>query len=189
MTYPLRLTGGKVVLRDFTLADVDDMLRVFGDDRVTRWLSFDSRDRDQTRARIENAVKNAQRTPRTEFYLAVATPDDDRAIGFVRLVHSGNRGEDIGCAIAADAWGRGYGADAHRLILDFAFRDLGVERVCGWIPLDNTTRMTALEENGALGKLGFAPDEVRRDHVFINGAWRDCMLNSVSAEEWARRRP
>ncbi|MBH1937123.1 GNAT family N-acetyltransferase [Streptomyces sp. AV19] len=188
MTYPLRLTGDKVVVRDFTIADVDDMQRVFGDDRVTEWLSFDSRDRDATQERIQSAIKNAHRTPRTEFYLAVALPDDDRAIGFVRLVHSGHEGEEIGCAIAAEEWGRGYGNDAHVVILDYAFRELGVERVAGWIALDNTTRMRALEPDGALGRLGFAPDEVRRDHVFINGAWRDCMLNSVSAEEWNRRR-
>ncbi|MFF4602341.1 hypothetical protein ACFY12_06220 [Streptomyces sp. NPDC001339] len=42
--------------------------------------------------------------------------------------------------------------------------------------------------HGALGKLGFATDEIRRNHVLINGSWRDCNLNSVSAEAWSRRR-
>ncbi len=98
------------------------------------------------------------------------------------------RGEDIGCAIAADEWGHGYSTDAHRVMLDFAFHELGVERVAGWIPLDNEQRIEALEEHGAVGKLGFVTDEIRRDHMFINGSWRDCDLKSVSAEEWSRRR-
>ncbi|WP_369359990.1 hypothetical protein [Streptomyces sp. cg2] len=55
-------------------------------------------------------------------------------------------------------------------------------------PLDNEQRIKALDEHGALGKLGCATDEIRRNHVFINGSWRDCDLNSVSAEEWSRRR-
>ncbi|MGW1071437.1 GNAT family N-acetyltransferase [Streptomyces sp. NPDC002537] len=186
--YPLRLVGNAVVVRDFTLDDVGDMQRVFGDDRVTKWLSFDSRNHDETRARIEEAVKSAQLSPRTEFYLAVTRREEDRAIGFVRIEHSGTQVEDIGCAIASDEWGHGYGTDAHCVILDFAFRELGVRRVSGWIPLDNEPRMKALEEHGALGKLGFSPDRIQPDHRFINGAWRDCMLNSVSAEEWNRRR-
>ncbi|WP_172387061.1 GNAT family N-acetyltransferase [Streptomyces sp. MNP-20] len=138
-------------MRDFTLDDVDGMLRVFGDGRVTQWLPFDSRNRDETQARIEAAIRNARAFPRTEFSLAVAKRDDNRAIGFIRLVHAGSQGEDIGCAIAADEWGRGYSTDAHRVILDFAFHQLGVQRVAGWIPLDNEQRIKALDEHGAVG--------------------------------------
>ncbi|WP_372407100.1 GNAT family N-acetyltransferase [Streptomyces luteireticuli] len=188
MAHPLRLIGDKVVVREFHPDDVEDMQRVFGDDRVTAWLSFDSRDLDETRVRIEKAIENARAVPRTEFYLAVTTLDDEaHPIGFVRLVRSGSRGEEIGCAIAADEWGRGYGDDAHRVLLDFAFGELELERVAGWIPLANTKRMKALDENGALGRLGFVPDRVAPRYVFINGTWWDCMLNSVTAEEWRRR--
>ncbi len=76
-------------------------------------------------------------------------------------MHTGSQGEDIGCAIAADEWGHGYSTDAHRVILDFAFHELGVQRVAGWIPRDNEQRIKALEEHGALGRLGFATDEIR----------------------------
>ncbi|MEI5102837.1 GNAT family protein [Streptomyces sp. PmtG] len=120
--------------------------------------------------------------------MAVSKKDGGRAISFIRLVHAGDHGEEIGCAIAADEWGHGYSTDAHRVIRDFAFQQPGVQRVCGWIPLDNERRIKAFDEHGAVGGLGFATDEIRRDHVFINGAWRDCNLNSVSAQEWSRRR-
>jgi L-amino acid N-acyltransferase YncA len=36
---PLSIKGEHVVLRDFTLADVEDAAAVVGDHRVTRWLS------------------------------------------------------------------------------------------------------------------------------------------------------
>ncbi|MGW5116052.1 GNAT family N-acetyltransferase [Streptomyces noursei] len=188
MTYPLRLVGDKVTVRDFRVEDVDDMQRVFSDDRVIKWLSFDSRDRSETQARIEGAIKSAQLSPRTEFFLAVTERDEDRAIGFVRLVRSGSQGEDIGCAIAADEWGRGYSTDAHVVLLDFAFGNLGLEKVSGWIPVDNAKRINSLVEGGSLARLGFATDRVARRHEFINGAWRDCNLNSVSAADWSHRR-
>ncbi|MGW5819402.1 GNAT family N-acetyltransferase [Streptomyces noursei] len=188
MTYPLRLVGDKVTVRDFRVEDVDDMQRVFGDDRVTKWLSFDSRDRSETQARIEGAIKSAQLSPRTESYLAVTECDEGRAIGFVRLVRSGSQGEDIGCAIAADEWGRGYSTDAHVVLLDFAFGSLGLEKVSGWIPADKAKRINSLAEGGSLARLKFTTDRVVRRHQFINGAWRDCNLNSVSAADWSHRR-
>ena len=55
-SYPLRVAGRHVVLRDFRVDDVDAAFAVVGDDRVTRWLSFDSRTRDQTAAMIAGAI-------------------------------------------------------------------------------------------------------------------------------------
>src|SRR4051812_24421836 len=37
---PIRLVGKRVVLREFTREDVDDVLAIIGDDKVTAWLSF-----------------------------------------------------------------------------------------------------------------------------------------------------
>jgi hypothetical protein len=43
--YPVELEGAKVRLREFRLEDVEPALALVGDDRVTRWPSFDSRTR------------------------------------------------------------------------------------------------------------------------------------------------
>jgi hypothetical protein len=48
--HPVRLTGDKVVLREFRPDDEDAVLGSIGEDAVTYWLSFDSRDRRQTAA-------------------------------------------------------------------------------------------------------------------------------------------
>ncbi|MGW8326783.1 GNAT family N-acetyltransferase [Streptomyces sp. NPDC055897] len=77
---------------------------------------YDRRNRSATQARIDGAIKSAQLSPRTAFYLAVTKRDDERAIGFVRLVRSGSQGGDIGCAIGADEWDRGYSTDAGRSV-------------------------------------------------------------------------
>lgn len=67
MTYPIRIVGDQVVLREFALGDADDALKIVGDDRVTHWLSFDSRTREQTHAMLEDSIDRAQQSPRTEF--------------------------------------------------------------------------------------------------------------------------
>ena len=181
MTYPLRLSGQRVVLREFTLDDVDDALKIIGDDRVTRFLSFDSRSRDEAQAMIEGAVRRAQESPRTEFYLGVARPDDDSVIGFARLAFAGVKAGKLGYAIAADEWGQGYATDAARTLTDFAFHVLQLHRVSAAIGPENTASITLVD------RLGFTREGVLRDHVFTNGSWRDSVLYSVLEHEWQRQ--
>ena len=178
MTYPLRLSGQRVVLREFMLDDVDDALKIIGDDRVTRFLSFDSRSRGEAQVMIEGAVKRAQESPRTEFYLVVARPDDDSMIGFARIAFAGVKAGKLGYAIAADEWGCGYATDAARTLTDFAFRVLQLHRVSAAIGPEHTASITLVE------RLGFTREGVLRDHVFTNGSWRDSVLYSILEHEW-----
>lgn len=182
MSYPLRLLGDRVVLREFALSDVDAALKVIGDDRVTRWLSFDSRSRDAVVTMLEGVIQRARTSPRTEFYLAVARrgSDDEQAIGFVRIGLSGVQAGKLGYAIAAGQWGHGYATDAARTLIDFAFDELKLHRITAAIGPDNAASISLVK------KLGFTREGVLRDHVFTNGAWRDSVLYSVLAHEWRR---
>ena len=47
--HPVELQGQQVMLREFTSDDLAESLRIVGDDEVTSWLSFDSRDEGQAR--------------------------------------------------------------------------------------------------------------------------------------------
>ena len=59
----VRLTGDKVRLREFRLDDLDGADAILGDDRVTRWLSFDSRTREQQAQVLTGAIERAKHTP------------------------------------------------------------------------------------------------------------------------------
>ena len=122
--YPLTLAGRVVVLREFRPDDVDAALAISGDDRVTRWLSYDSRDRAGVTAVINDAIGIAQQTPRTQFFMAGTLPDNGPLIGFGRLALDGVQAGKIGWAIRADRWGRGYGSDVGSTLATFGFREL-----------------------------------------------------------------
>ncbi|MFF1546014.1 GNAT family N-acetyltransferase [Streptomyces sp. NPDC058291] len=179
MTYPIRITSDKVILREFALKDVDDVLAIIGDDKVTTWLSFDSRDRAQAVAMIEGTIERAQQEPRAEFYLGVTERGADSVIGFARIGLSGVQAGKLGYAIAAKEWGRGYATDAARTLVTYAFKELGLHRVSAAIGPDNTASIAVVQQ------LGFAREGVLRDHVFTNGAWRESVLFSVLAHEWS----
>lgn len=175
----ITLSGEKTRLREFRPTDLEDSLTIVGDDQVTRWLSFDSLNRDQQAKRLSEVIDRASQRPRTEYYLAITTTTSDRLIGFARLGLSGVRAAKLGYAVAADRWRKGYATDAVRTLTTYAFDTLGLHRVTAAIGPDNHSSLRLIE------RLGFTYEGRLRDHVYTNGAWRDSLLYSVLAHEWS----
>lgn len=175
--YPLQLSGSQVTLREFRSDDLDRVMALVGDDRVTDSLSFDSRSRDQATEMLSGILSRAKQRPRTEYYFAVATAEDG-LVGFARLGLDGVQAAKLGYAIAADYWGRGYAIDAAHTLVDFGFRTLNLHRISAAMGPDNTASITIAH------RLGMAYEGCIRDHVYTNGQWRDSLLYSVLADEW-----
>ena len=135
--HPVSLCGQLVTLREFRHDDIDDAFHVVGDDRVTTWLSFDSRSRTATADMITGAIERASHEPRIEYYLAVAA-ENDVLIGFVRFGFAGVKAAKLGYAIRADRWGKGYATDACRTMIEFGFTALGLHRISAAIGSDRT---------------------------------------------------
>ncbi|MDR7321772.1 MULTISPECIES: GNAT family N-acetyltransferase [Catenuloplanes] len=170
--YPVTLTGRVVTLREFREDDAADVHAIIGDDRVTGYLSFDSRTPAQAETMIAEVIERSAQAPRTEYYLAI-TLSDDRLIGFARLALGGVKAAKIGYAVRADRWGGGYATDAARVLIAFAFNRLGLHRVTAAIGPDNVGSLAVAS------KVGMEYEGRLRDHVFTNNAWRDSLLYSI----------
>lgn len=178
----IRLIGERTQLRELRSSDGPDLLTIVGDDRVTQFMSFDSRSADQAQASIDGAIERAKNDPRLEFYLAITRAGDDRLIGTCRLALAGAHGAaKLGYSIAAEHWGNGYATDAARTMLDYGFDSLELHRVTAAIGPENAA------SHAVVKRLGFTREGVLREHVFTNGAWRDSVLYSVLSPEWSRR--
>ncbi|NBE84469.1 GNAT family N-acetyltransferase [Micromonospora rubida] len=175
---PITIPGRVITLRDMRPDDAAGAWAIVGDDRVTQWLSFDSRDQAAAVAMVEGTIQRAQLIPRTEYYLAVANAAD-RMIGFARLGLTGHQAAKLGYAIGADHWGHGYATDAARTIIDYGFNVLKLHRITAAIGPDNAASVAVAE------RLGMQYEGRLRDHVHTNGAWRDSLLYSALAPEWS----
>ncbi|GGJ87526.1 hypothetical protein GCM10010123_16390 [Pilimelia anulata] len=175
--YPVKLRGRAITLREFRDDDVAGALAVVGDDRVTRWLSFDARSPAATADLVAGAIARSRLEPRGEYYLAVADAADV-LVGFVRLGLAGVRAAKLGYAVRAADWGRGYATDACRTMLDFGFGPLGLHRVSAAVGPDNAASLAVVR------KLGMRHEGRLRDHVHTNDAWRDSELFSILRAEW-----
>ena len=77
-----------------------------------------------------------------------------------------------------DVWGRGYGTEATRLMLDHAFGTLGLHRIA----------LTVFEFNErairAYRSCGFVVEGRARESIWRDGRWWDELAMSVLASEW-----
>jgi [ribosomal protein S5]-alanine N-acetyltransferase len=175
------LIGDLTTLREFRFTDLDDYLAIVGDDRVTSWLSFDSRDRAAAETALTAMIERAAQEDRPDYLLAVTRRDDDKVVGFARLGPTGVKAAHLGYAIHADHWGRGYATDAARVLLRLAFGTLGLHRVSAAIGPENEASIAVVK------RLGFTYEGRIRHHVFTNGDWRDSLLYSLLESEFSGR--
>jgi ribosomal-protein-alanine N-acetyltransferase len=140
----VQLDGEQVRLRDFRHDDLDASMRVVDDDRVTRWLSFDSLTREQQVERLAGAIKRAAEDPPPR--VVPRHHDPNRQPHRLRA-HRTQRGEGwkLEYAIAADHWGHGYATDAAQAMVTFGFEVLGLHRITAAIGPDNAPSIAVVK--------------------------------------------
>jgi RimJ/RimL family protein N-acetyltransferase len=117
-----------------------------------------------------------------DYYFHLRALEDDRLIGFVVLFNLKWRNQTaemaIGIGERADR-GRGYGRDALRLILNYAFAELCLHRVSLTVLGYNAAAIRAYE------RVGFRREGTHRQAVNRQGARHDLHLYGILREEWA----
>jgi RimJ/RimL family protein N-acetyltransferase len=83
-----------------------------------------------------------------------------------------------GAAVGAAFWGTGLFPAAARLLIDFAFEQVGVYR------LEARAAVRNGRANGAARKLGAAPEGVLRRAVTCQGEYHDQLMWSILADDW-----
>jgi len=84
----------------------------------------------------------------------------------------------LGYSLDKDHYGRGYATEAVRLILDFAFNEIGFHRVeAGAMPRNiGSTRV--------LEKVGFVKEGLARGYLQIKGVWEDHYMYAMLESDW-----
>jgi RimJ/RimL family protein N-acetyltransferase len=171
------LTDGVVTVRRLRPEDAAAYVRGFADDPALGTMI--GTETDPTVAEIGAQARDER--PGHVPALAIADPETDRflgGIGIYRLDLRHRRGE-VGFWLVPDARGRGLGSRATRLLTDWAFGTLGLDRM----------EMTTTPDNAATralaSKLGFAEEGTMRERNFERGRRVDVMMFAVLREEWA----
>lgn len=93
-----------------------------------------------------------------------------------------NRKSMLGITIGDKAyWNHGYGSDATRILLRYAFLELNLHRVYLGVFSYNTRAIHAYE------KIGFVHEGTRRHVVFRDGEYHDMLMMALLRHEWEAR--
>ncbi|MFL5797859.1 MAG: GNAT family N-acetyltransferase [Actinomycetota bacterium] len=84
---------------------------------------------------------------------------------------------ELGIRIGQPYWGKGFGQDAVRTLVDYAFRMLNMRKVSLDV-LANDARAV-----GAYRAAGFREEGRRRAHTWYDGVYRDTLVMAVFREE------
>ena len=84
----------------------------------------------------------------------------------------------VGYALAESEVGKGYMTEALRASLDYVFGEMNLHRVmANFMPHNQRS-------NAVLRRLGFTVEGYARDYLYIDGAWRDHVLTSLTNPNW-----
>jgi RimJ/RimL family protein N-acetyltransferase len=118
------------------------------------------------------------------YYFTIRAREDDRLVGNA-LVHriewsNGNGWIRLGIG-SADDRRKGYGSQALRMLLRFAFAELNLFRVSAAVPGYNEVAITLLK------KFGFAEEVRRRQALDRDGRRWDLLIFGLLKDEWANQ--
>ena len=165
----MRLTGQRILLREFTRGDVSALAAVHSDPRVLRYYPPEVGTLEHARMLVNMFIRWENESPRRNFQLAI----EDRATAAL-LGSCGVRSSacspgtaEFGIGIDASSWGKGIAHEAATIILDYGFSELGLREIYG----------TAVAENETVAKfarrLGFTPGTARPGETWMTERnWR-----------------
>ena len=118
-------------------------------------------------------------------YVPFAVDVDGAVVGGIALwgidLHS--RRAHLGISLAPDARGQGYGTDAVRVLLRYAFSVRGLHRVQLEALADNAIALACYR------RAGFVEEGRMREDAWLDGRWVDNVVMGVLAQDWAAARP
>jgi len=171
------LQGARVRLRALEPADVDTIWQWHHDHEfhlLDGWLYPASR------KQVVDFIEAASDPSFQNLWLGIET-EDAALIGYATLKRARpeHRSAEFGIAIERGHWNAGYGTDATRTILRFAFIEMGLHRVELGV-LDTNARAQRVYE-----KCGFQVEGRARESRFRDGRWHDTIRMSILAHEFA----
>ena len=170
------LQGEKVRLRPVEERDLPKFVRWLGDRELTRWLGAIS---GPPTLEEEYEWWHDKRSDPDSVLWAIETLDG-RLAGTVelRLALRAERAE-LGIAIQDKTqWNKGLGTDAVRLVVDYAFEELNLNRVELTTDEGNTRAIRCYE------KVGFVREGLLRKHRLVDGRFSNTVAMSILREEW-----
>ncbi len=178
-----RLVGERIELRRHARENYRLYGRWYGDEEIWRLTSWAASPLSPSAA--ERLFEDRELSS-TDDSFAIHLKDEEDPIGVVSLMNisEANASAELSVIVGdPDDRHHGYGAEAMSMLLDYAFEELGLNRV----------GLSVFEFNGdaisTYEKLGFREEGRLRQALKRDGAFHDAILMSILESEWREGAP
>ncbi len=125
---------------------------------------------------LERASSNRDRV-----WFAVVLSDGDRLIGECGLLKISQPWRSADCTMIigeADCWMKGYGSEAARLLIEYAFGSLNLNRLSVWVASSNPRAVAWWQ------KMGFQHEGVVREGYYHHHQYHDFIIMGLLEREY-----
>jgi len=179
------IAAGRVFLRPFETSDAETYRRWRADSEPMALAGWHER-APLSLAQVEQRIARITDEQGKDVYtFVICLAEDERPIGEVMLADLDrvNGSAQVGIVIGEPSeWGKGYGTDAVRALVDFGFAELRLERIWLEVSAENPRAQRSYE------KAGFTREATFRHDRWEGGQFTDGHIMSILHEEWQSRR-
>ncbi len=173
------LLGKRIKLRRLDDHDASALFELYSDPEVMRhwnhapWASVDQAKMAIDEARLDYASG-------TSLHCAIEHRTTGALIGSCALyaITAPHRCASLGYLLSKKYWGQGYLSEAMRVLLDYAFTELDLNRVEADVNQCNTGSIKALES------LGFRHEGCMRERWIVDGKKHDTQSYGLLSDDW-----
>lgn len=172
------LVGARTRLRPVEERDLPSFVRWYNDPEVRRWHHRSEMPDDTVESQTERMQVNRADPSNRGWTIETLAGQAIGNVGLQAIEFVHKRAELYISIGKKECWSSGYGTDAVRTVLGYAFNDLGLRRVHLITDVDNERGIRCYE------KCGFVREGVLRAHRLRYGKPLDMVTMAVLAEDW-----
>lgn len=160
----------RMLIRDFTMDDLNDTHDIFGDDETMRNC--------ESAYTMEKTADFLQRfCIEKKGAVAAVHKETGRVIGYILFKEYDEEVYEIGWIYNKDYWRQGYAYESCKAVIDYAFEHMNVHKIFA-------EAIDGIKSVGLMKKLGMKLEGIQRSQTKdIAGNWADLYLYGILAED------
>lgn len=168
----LSIRTPRLLLRRFSMRDERDVFEIMSDSETLRFLNWETLDDEDVRQWLERDAGIRYLGADRYFYFGVELLATGKLIGLVSFLYRGQECRDAGfnALVNRDFRGQGYGAEIVRGVLEFALRELNLQRVVVGCDSRNAPGLKMLQKAG-MRREGESLEAERIRDEWVNTVW------------------
>jgi RimJ/RimL family protein N-acetyltransferase len=178
---PFPLETDRLIIRQFRDSDLDEFIAYRSDPLVARYQGWEiPYERNAGREFIDQMKNAIPNTPGRWFQAAIELKLPKSLLGdcAFHVMENDKRQAFIGITLARPFWGKGYGEEATRGLLNYLFVELNLHRVVAECDVENAASLMLLK------RLGFRREAHLIENIWFKGGWGSELHYAILEREW-----